>query len=49
MVVVIRNQNLTPEQQVNFCSKIGKFQQQIQIDKDLSVYDGILRVTESKK
>ena len=49
MVVVIRNQKLTPEQQVNFCSKIGKFQHtDTDRGKDLSVYDGILRVTGKK-
>jgi len=49
MVVVIRNQNLTPQQQVDFCSKIGKFQDtDTDRGKDLSVYNGILRVTGKK-
>jgi taurine dioxygenase len=49
MVVVIRNQNLTPEQQINFCSKIGAYQStDTDRAKDISLTDGVLRVTGQK-
>ena len=49
MVVVIRNQNLTPEQQINFCSKIGTYQStDTDRAKDISLTDGVLRVTGQK-
>jgi|694.fasta_scaffold139033_3 taurine dioxygenase len=51
MVVVFKNQKLTPEQELNFCSKIGKYQYyppDVERIKHIRVNDGILRVTGKK-
>ncbi len=49
MVVVIRNQNLTPEQQLRFCNFIGEYQStNTDRAKDISLIDGVLRVTGQK-
>lgn len=51
MVVVFKNQNLTPEQELNFCSKIGNYQYyppDVERIKHIRVNDGILRVTGKK-
>jgi taurine dioxygenase len=49
MVVVIKNQILTPDDEINFCKKIGNFQS---TDNDrakhINVRDGVLRVTGKK-
>ncbi len=49
MVVVIRNQKLTPEDQIRFCSHIGTYQStDTDRAKDISLTDGVLRVTGQK-
>ena len=49
MVVVIRNQNLSPEQQLRFCNFIGEYQStNTDRAKDISLIDGVLRVTGQK-
>lgn len=51
MVVVFKNQKLTPEQELNFCSKIGNYQYyppDVERIKHIRVNDGILRVTGKK-
>ena len=49
MVVVIKNQKLTPDDEINFCQKIGNYQS---TDNDrakhINVRDGVLRVTGQK-
>lgn len=51
MVVVFKNQTLTPDQELNFCSKIGNYQYyppNVERIKHIRVNDGILRVTGKK-
>ena len=49
MAVVIKNQKLTPDDEINFCQKIGNYQS---TDNDrakhINVRDGVLRVTGQK-
>ena len=49
MVVVIKNQKLTPDDEINFCSKIGHYQStDNERAKHINVRDGVLRVTGKK-
>lgn len=49
MVVVIRNQKLTPQQELNFCNHIGHYQStDNERAKHINVLDGVLRVTGKK-
>lgn len=49
MVVVIRKQKLTPQQEINFCNHIGEYQStDTDRSKHLNVIDGVLRVTGKK-
>jgi taurine dioxygenase len=51
MVVVFKNQELTPDDELNFCSKIGNYQYyppDVERIKHIRVNDGILRVTGKK-
>jgi taurine dioxygenase len=51
MVVVFKNQNLTPDDELNFCSTIGAFQcypADAERIKHIRVNEGILRVTGKK-
>ena len=49
MVVVFRNQDLTPEQELHFCKTIGSVQDtDYERSKHLNVINGILRVTGEK-
>ena len=51
LVVVVKGQRMTPEEQVDFCNHLGKVeryytsQRKIDISKDLSVGDGVARIT----
>lgn len=54
LVVVVKGQRMTPEEQVDFCNHLGKVeryytsQRKIDISKDLSVGDGVARITGAK-
>ena len=51
LVVVIKNQKLSEQDELDFCSKMGKVQRTINESKDhqsISLSDGILRVTGQK-
>jgi taurine dioxygenase len=49
MVIVFKNQDLTPEEELAFCRKIGKVQSTThERTKHISLQDGILRVTGEK-
>ena len=54
LVVVVRNQMMSPEAQIDFCNHLGKVeryyssQRKIEISKDLSVGDGVARITGAK-
>ena len=49
MVVVIKNQKLTPDDEINFCQKIGNYQStNNDRAKHINVRDGVLRVTGQK-
>ena len=49
-VVVIRNQVLTPDEEVNFCERIGNCQEYTDVDrtKHIACHPKILRVTGEK-
>ena len=51
MVVVFKNQDLSPEDELKFCSMIGKYQyypSDVDRIKHIRVNEGILRVTAKK-
>jgi len=49
MVVVIRNQQLSPDDEIKFCNYIGSYQKtDVDRAKHINVRDGILRVTGQK-
>jgi taurine dioxygenase len=49
MVVVVKNQKLTPDDEINFCKKIGNYQStDNERAKHINVRDGVLRVTGQK-
>ena len=49
MAVVIKNQKLTPDDEINFCQKIGNYQStDSDRAKHINVRDGVLRVTGQK-
>jgi taurine dioxygenase len=54
LVVVVKDQNMTPDEQVRFCNTLGKVERyhsskrKIEMSKDLSVGDGVARITGAK-